>query len=422
MSNQPSAASTAPISDRPASVAVIGAGIAGVLTAYYLQQAGYQITVFEQAQDAASGTSAANGGQLSYSFGDALADPLLLPRLPGIVGGRDPAFTIGLRPNLELLRWGAGFLRNSTKGARDRNTRAVLALTRRSAELIGELRSALESGQEPSRNARGKLVLLPAPPSAELERRTALKREAGFQVELIAGNAIDAIEPSIRHWRFRPAAAIYAAGDEALDAQQATRQLQRTLMQRGVRFSFADSVRALNNLANHRWQLVTDASATDYDAVIVCTGDAGQRLLAPLNVRLPIIGMAGYSITLPSIEHSPSVSITAQAQRLVYTRLGDRIRIAGFADINSQPDPIQRGAQLLNIARELAPAAADYDTPEPAFWSGVRAMTPNSQPIIGATARPGLFTNLGHGMLGWTLGPAAAEATVRALSEQLARS
>ena len=154
----------------------------------------------------------------------------------------------------------------------------------------------------------------------------------------------------------------------------------------------------------------TAAGIEAYDAVVIATGDGATRLLEPHGVRFPVLGMSGYSWTFPATEASPTTSITALSRRLVFSRLGDVIRVAGFADVNAKRSQIQARANTLReFATGLLPDGAVYDAPIGTAWHGMRAMTPDSRPIVGATALPGVYTNLGHGMLGWTLGAATSE-------------
>ncbi|MEM1435305.1 MAG: FAD-dependent oxidoreductase [Pseudomonadota bacterium] len=397
-------------------VAVIGAGIAGTLTAHYLTARGLTVTVYEAAGQPASGASAANGAQLSYSFSDPLNDPTLLSRLPGIFFGRDRAFRIGRTPRPEFLGWGLRFLRHCTAAGQERSSRALLELSRRSAQLMPAL---LEQHMAPEhRHRTGKLVLLPDPASPELERRLAVKQELGFPVRLLDADETIAQEPSLTTWATRPAAAISCATDEAADAARFCRTLSEHLMQQQTRFAFGEAISALTPDARSGWRLTTTATTHHADAVVLCNGLGAKALLQPLGVRLPLLAMEGHSLTLPATAGSPRASLTAHAQRIVFSPFGKAVRIAGFADLNGPGRQPERQRQLLAVARALAPHAADYETAEPQGWSGTRVMTPDSLPIVGQLPAPGLFSNLGHGMLGWTLGAACADAVAAAVAQE----
>jgi D-amino-acid dehydrogenase len=149
----------------------------------------------------------------------------------------------------------------------------------------------------------------------------------------------------------------------------------------------------------------TDGGTVQADAVIVCLGAWSARLLEPLGIRTNIYPMRGYSITLPPGDNPNSVSITHLADKMVFSRLGEHIRIAGFADFIGfdTGQDLKRSRQLLDTARRVAPALADYDADSIHEWGGFRPMTPDSCPVVGASRIKGLYLNTGHGMLGWTL-------------------
>lgn len=389
-------------------VAVIGSGIVGTLTAYYLRERGCQVTVYDKAAEAASSSSRANGGQLSYSFCDAMADPQLLSKLPGILLGMDPAFHITPSVQAAFIKWGISFIGQCRKTPRDANTLALLKLAQRSAELMQPLNKLFG---EHARHARhGKLVLLNQQLDAEFERRLDLKRNLGLEMSVLSQDEIFAVEPALRNLTEPPVSAVYSPQDEAADAFSFTQCLAQSLRTRGVNTHYETNVKALVPTDNNRCMVSTDNTEAVYEAVVVATGTEANQLLRPHGIQLPILGMSGYSWTFPATEQSPKVSVTAMSKRIVFTRLGDRVRVAGFADINANPANVQARANTLrDIAAQVLPGAGNYDNPIGDAWHGLRAMTPNSRPILGATGVPGIYTNVGHGMLGWTLGAATSE-------------
>ena len=389
-------------------VAVIGGGVVGTLTAYYLDSRGCQVTIFDQGHEPANKTSRANGGQLSYSFCDAMADPQIVPKLPGIVFGSDPAFRI--KPSLqpEFIQWGMSFLSECRTKQRDKNTKALLKLAQRSAELMESLKE--QFGDRAAFNQHGKLVLLSQAPDDETRRRVDLKRELGLNVSILNQDKILDIEPALARLNDAPSAAIYSPDDEAANAHLFTMCLSQALTKKGIECRYGESVESITTTKAGDCRIKTNSEEFAFNAIVLATGDGAARLLRPHGIKLPVLGMSGYSWTFPATEGSPSTSITALAKRIVFSRLGDVIRVAGFADVNLSPDTRYERAQTLReVAMQLLPGGADYENPVGDWWHGVRAMTPNSQPILGATSLPGIYTNLGHGMLGWTLGAATSE-------------
>ena len=394
-------------------VAVVGAGIAGTLTTHYLLEHGCDVTVFERASGPASESSRANGGQLSYSFCDAMADPQLLPKLPGIMLGRDPAFQI--RPSLrrEFVKWGISFLGQCTTARRDQNTNTLLSLSKRSAELMQDL--AKDLGHQSAINRVGKLVLLNTDPSAELRRRVSLKTAQGFDVQILSTDQVLKLEPSIEQFRELPKAALFSPDDEVGNAHTFIGCAAQTLAAKGATFNFGQEINSIDIDNAGQCRVATNQAEAEFDAVVIATG-RDLDLLEKLGLQLPIMPMSGYSWSFPANNSSPTISVTALAQRLVFSRINDIILVAGFADVNPRANDTTRRAELLKtIAASIAPEAADYSSPLEAPWHGVRAMTPDSTPIVGQTKISSLYVNLGHGMLGWTLGAATSELVANAV-------
>ncbi|MEM7098557.1 MAG: FAD-dependent oxidoreductase [Pseudomonadota bacterium] len=389
-------------------VAVIGGGVVGTLTAHFLNCRGCQVTLIDAGDEPASQTSRANGGQLSYTFCDAMADPQLLSKLPGIMLGTDPAFRI--RPSLraDFIRWGLSFLNECRSKRRDTNTMALLSLAGRSSELMRTFKDQFR--ERAAFSEGGKLVLLSQPVDQEMRRRIELKTQMGLEISILNQNEILDIEPTLATLRQPPAAAIFSPKDEAANAHLFTKYLAEHLGTTGVDFRYGELVREISPRKNGECRIKTDKAEEVFNAIVLATGDGAASLLRPHNLILPVLGMSGYSWTFPATEGSPSTSITALSKRIVYSRLGDVIRVAGFADVNLAPIVgKERANTLRSIASQFMPGGADYDNPIGDWWQGVRAMTPNSQPILGRTGLPGVYTNLGHGMLGWTLGAATSE-------------
>ena len=397
-------------------VAVIGAGVVGALTAYYLHRQGMDVSVYERAGEAAALTSSANGGQLSYSFCDALADPQLLSKLPSILAGRDPAFVVKGILQPQFVRWGLRFLRECNLARRDVNTLALLDLCKRSAQLMEPLLDRF--GAEADYSAGGKLVLFDTPVSAELERRLQIKRDHGVRLEVLSRNDVLNLEPTLNRWAWQPRAAIYAPEDEVADARAFTASLTRCLEQLGVSFSFNTAVTRLESNSDNGCQLYTAEGTHEYDACVLATGHHANELLRPIGVRLPIVSMTGYSLTFATGAHSPTRSVTALSRRTVFSPLGNRLRVAGLADFGAPRSAQEARIETLReLARSLAPHAADYEHPSVAPWCGDRAMTPDSQPIVRQLPNTRVFTNVGHGMLGWTLAAVTGERVARLVSQ-----
>ncbi|WP_052071643.1 FAD-dependent oxidoreductase [Sphingopyxis sp. MWB1] len=406
--NRPSRAPEGRRKDERADILVLGAGVIGVTTAYALARRGLSVALVDRAEEAGRGTSFANGGQLSYAYTDALAQPGLIAKMPGMILGLDPAFRI--RPSLDpdFLRWGLAFLRNCTNARFAHNTRAALALALESQAAMADLlaRHSLDFAHESS----GKLHLLRDAGGIErAEQVAALKRAAGIDQHILTGAEAMEIEPALAD-AGPVAAAIWTPSDAVGDPYAFCRQLCRLATEHhGVQPHFGFDLTALERSAEG--VVAVDRAGRQIAArrAVVCLGAEAARFLAPMGIRMPVAAMKGYSFTAPALPHSPRVSITDTGRKIVFCRLGDQMRIAGLAELNNWCTDIEaaRMNALVDGARAAMPEAADYERLH-SPWAGLRPMTPNSLPIIKAEDAA-LFLNIGHGMLGWTFAMGAAE-------------
>lgn len=391
-------------------VVVLGAGVVGITTAYYLSERGHRVTLVDRADTVASGASEGNGGQLSYSFTDAMASPALLSKIPRIMTGLDPAFFVRPTINTQLVCWGQAFLRQCSSHHNRQNTTAVLQLALRSSALMAELRS--QTGLEFSFRQAGKLVLQANQAAmTEAAKLCALKRQYGCETRVVSFKEAADIEPALEHLNNDYAGAVYSESDQVGDSREFSTGLGEWLCQdRDVEIKLKTSVQKIVARGGKLATIETDQGELKADAAIVCLGAWSKHLLDPLGIKTNIYPMRGYSITLPVCDTSNSVSITDTGSKIVFSRLGENIRIAGFADFIGYRTgaDLARTKKLFNTARELAPVIANYDVSSAREWGGFRPMTPNSQPLIGPSSIEGLHLNTGHGMLGWTLACASA--------------
>ena len=391
-------------------VVVLGAGVIGVTTAYYLAERGHRVTVIDRADSVADGASAGNGGQLSYSFTDAMAGPALLSKIPKMMSGLDPAFHVRPPLNSQLVCWGQAFLRQCSGHQNRQNTTAVLQLALRSATLMSELRSQVEL--EFSFRQAGKLVMLDNHGAlTEAASLCKLKRQFGCDARVVTFAEAVEIEPALNHMTNPYAGAVYSENDQVGDSLEFTSGLGQWLSaNREIEFTMNTKVQKIVVSGRKLAAIETDQGDLQADAVVVCLGAWSNQLLDPIGIRTNIYPMRGYSLTLPTIETSNSVSISDPGYKVVFSRLGDNMRIAGFADfVGYRTGRDQsRVKKLLETVRNIAPVIADYDVSNTAEWGGFRPMTPDSRPLIGPSSIDGIHLNTGHGMLGWTLACASA--------------
>lgn len=389
-------------------VVVIGAGVVGVTTAYYLSELGCRVTVIDRELGVAEGASYGNAGQLSYSFADAMANPAFLARIPGILLGRDLGCRVRARSG--LIPWGLRFLSECTRRRARENTVAVLKIAMRSATLMSELRKRLPF--EFSHRQAGKLVLLSSEHAVrQAQAGVALKRVHGCETEIVSPEVAVEMEPAIAQMPVPFVGALYSRQDNVADSREFTISMQRMLEKSGsVQFRLGVEVKRLVKEDQRVRYVEIDDGELSADAVVICAGAWSGRLLRSVNVNPHIYPVRGYSVTLPLGEAAPTMSVTLLHKKAVFSRLNGKLRISGFADFLgfSDADDDERTDELLAVARDVAPLAADYDADGQLRWGGFRPLTPSGRPLVGLSNVEGLFLNTGHGTLGWTLACASS--------------
>lgn len=393
---------------------VIGAGVVGLATAYAAARRGCSVLLLDRNAGPALGTSFANGAQLSYAYTDAMAGPATWAQLPEMAFGRNGPFRTRWSADPDFLRWGLAFLRQANTAGLQRNTLATL-------ELALESRQAMQAllQQHPidfDHEVSGKLHLYPSPEGVQgAAAMIALKRGHGVQQRLVNAAEATAIEPALTGAQWL-AGGVYSPDEEAGDPFRFSQGLLQVLQQQyGMQALFGFDTQSLRR-ADGQWQLqARDGRTLQAARVLVCAGIDSPALLKPLRLRMPVMAIKGYSFTAPLGANAPRVSITDTKRKLVFCRLGERIRVAGLADLNDwnpAPEPA-RLATLIAQARASLPEAADYEHIE-SSWAGLRPVTPWTSPII-KNLGDGLACNIGHGMLGWTLAMGSGERAMQQL-------
>jgi D-amino-acid dehydrogenase len=390
-------------------VIVLGAGVVGMATALTLSDRGHRVTVIDGAAGPGLGTSFANGAQLSYAYTDALASPATLAQLPALLLATDPAFRFHPSLDPDFLRWGLAFLRNGTHTRFRRNTLAGLALALNSRTALDHLsqRHSLEF----SHAAPGKLHLYRSSKSlAKAHEIIALKAAHGASQRVLEPDEVVALDPMLSAIRGQIVGAVLTADEEVGDPHRFCLAVSSALAWRKNASQFFGS--AVERIAvdqNQPAVIIKAGKRIAADHIVLCAGMQSVALARGIGTRLPIVPMKGYSVTAPHGVAAPTMSVTDVANRVVFARLGNRMRIAGLADLGQHDLRIEptRLAALIDSARAALPEAADYDAIE-SSWVGLRPMTPDSLPIIQPIAR-GVIANTGHGALGWTYAAGSAE-------------
>lgn len=387
-------------------VLIVGAGVVGVATAERLAREGLSVMLIDRAAGPGEGVSFANGGQLSYSYTDALASPSLLKRLPGILAATDPAFRVAVRFDPAYLRWCLAFFRNGSAGRFAANSLAGIALALRSRALMEELLVRHPIAFDHA--VPGKLLLHEnAAAFRDAARHAALKRQAGIEVHAVGADEAVSVEPALAGIRSRLAGAVHAPGDAVGDPHLFCTALVARLRKQGVAARLGEAVVAIDDGPEPAVRLASGERLAGRN-LVVAAGPQAAGLLRGIGWRVPIVPVRGHSLTLPLGAAAPRVSITDVERKLVFCRLGERIRIAGLADVgfaSAEVDPLRLWA-MLEAAQDSLPDAADYAA-ESHPWAGLRPVTPDSLPIV--ERRGAVTINVGHGGLGWTYALATAE-------------
>jgi D-amino-acid dehydrogenase len=399
-------------------VIVIGAGVAGLTSAWLLQQEGLRVTVVERAAGPAQGASRGNGAQLSYSYVAPLAEPSVVGKLPTLLADEDSPLKFHLRADPLQWRWGLAFLRACTYGQAQATTRALLALAALSRRVTEQV---IEDAQIDCAHARsGKLVIYPdARALATAQAQMDFQATLGCEQSLLDRDRCLAREPALAGYAERIAGGIWTPSEAAADCGAYCDALAARLRQRGAQFLYDAEVTHI--AADKGGARVTTAQAAlSADHVLLANGSHAARLGARAGLRLLVYPLKGYSITVPVPGDAPMprVSITDTRRKVVFAPLVSAarraVRVAGFVELAGHDTrvPAARIDALVQATREVIGLPAQGEI---AAWCGFRPATPTGLPVLGATPRKTLWLNVGQGALGWTLAGGSARLVVDAL-------
>jgi D-amino-acid dehydrogenase len=399
-------------------VCVLGAGIIGLSTAYELTQRGHQVTVIDRTAPAA-GASGGNGAQLSYSYVQPLADPGIWAQLPKLLFS--PTSALKIRPQWDTRQWSWvwQFLRACNAQQSQTTTAELLALAAQSRAVFDALRE--RENIDGDYTASGKLVLFRTEASFAAARQQMVlqKQLGGAPQSAVSAPEACAIEPALAHQQKDFAGAIYTDSECAADCKLVCEALAQILTARGAALRWGQAFRQWvpkgDRLAAVQLDHGEEVSA---DAFVLCTGHTAPALAASLGLHLPVYPLKGYSITVATdgTGLAPQVNITDSARKIVFARLGQRLRAAGMVELVGQDASVQsRQIQTLQQATQaLFPDCSHYTDIQP--WAGMRPATPTGLPIIGHQGGPrNLFINAGQGALGFTLAFGSAVQLANAL-------
>ncbi|WP_349961088.1 D-amino acid dehydrogenase [Rhizobium sp. ZPR3] len=389
-------------------VVVLGAGIIGVTSAYQLAKAGHEVTVIDRQQGPALETSFANAGEVSFGYCSPWAAPgIPMKAIKWLFMHHAPLI---LRPKVDgaMLSWLVKMLSNCTSERYAINKSRMLRLADYSRISLAEVRE--ETGIAYDERMQGTLQLFRTQQQLDASAKDVKALAAdGIPYEVLDPDGCIRVEPALTHVRGKIVGGLLTPKDETGDCFKFTNALAAKAVELGVNFQYGTTIKGLDVQGGQVRAVMTDRGRMDADAIVVALGSYSPLLLKPLGISLSVYPVKGYSLTIPITDASraPESTVMDETYKIAITRLGDRIRVGGMAEISGYTNDLglARRQTLEHSVTDLFPGG---DVAKASFWSGLRPMTPDGTPVIGPTKIKGLFLNTGHGTLGWTMSSGSA--------------
>ena len=385
-------------------ITILGAGVIGVTSAYYLAKAGHEVTVIDRQQGAALETSFANAGEISPGYASPWAAPGIPQKAVKWLFMKHAPLIIRPMADRATWSWMMSMLRNCTSARYAVNKGRMVRLAEYSRDCLIALRE--ETGIAYDHRCQGTLQVFRTQKQLDsIGKDIDVLRADGVPFEVLDVAGCVAAEPGLARSRNKIVGGLRLPNDETGDCYKFTTELQKRAEALGVQFRFGIGIRGLRHDKGRVAAVVTDQGEIVSDAFVVALGSYTPALMKPLGLDLTVYPVKGYSITVPIVDETraPVSTIMDETFKIAITRLGDRIRVGGMAEIAGFSDdlPPARRATLEHSVEDLFGGAGDQS--RATFWSGLRPMTPDGTPIIGRTPFGNLFVNSGHGTLGWTM-------------------
>ncbi|MCW8331584.1 D-amino acid dehydrogenase [Photobacterium sp. SDRW27] len=385
-------------------VVVLGSGVIGLTSAWYLAQAGHDVTVVERQPKSAEETSFANAGQISYGYSSPWAAPgIPVKAMKWLLQKHAP---LKIKPSVspELYVWASKMLANCNQKRYQVNKARMLRVANYSRECLLDLRQQHDLQYEGRQ--QGTLQVFRSEAQIEaVAKDIQVLAESGTQYEELDVASCIAAEPALAKVRDKLVGGLRLPDDETGDCYLFCQQLTELARQAGVQFKFDVTVQSLNQQAGKITSVTTSEGEMTADAYVVAMGSYSASLLSPLGIDIPVYPVKGYSLTMPVTDgdSAPVSTVMDETYKVAMTRFDDRIRVAGTAELAGFDFSLadKRKETIAMVIQDLFPQAGDIRQAE--YWSGLRPMTPDGTPVIGKTPFANLFTNTGHGTLGWTM-------------------
>lgn len=384
-------------------VIVLGSGVIGVASAYYLAQQGAEVTVLDRQSGPAEETSFGNAGQISPGYSTPWAAPGIPFKAVKWMFQHHAPLAINLDGSMWQLQWMAQMLKNCNPQSYAVNKERMMRVAEYSRDCLRELRK--DTGINYENRAKGTLQLFRKEAQMEaVQRDISVLQECGVSYKLLNGNELGRVEPALANTQDKLVGGLHLPNDETGDCYLFTNALAQIAKELGVNFQFNQNVEKLIVEGDQIKGVQVNGKVLTADRYVLAFGSYSRDFLKPLDLQLPVYPVKGYSLTIPIIDpaFAPQSTVLDETYKIAITRFDQRIRVGGMAELSGFNLGLNedRRATLQMVTQDLFPGG---DMAQASFWTGLRPMTPDSTPIIGATRFKNLFLNTGHGTLGWTM-------------------
>ena len=384
-------------------VIVLGSGVIGVASAYYLAQQGASVTVLDRQAGPAEETSFGNAGQISPGYSTPWAAPGIPFKAVKWMFQHHAPLAINIDGSMWQLNWMAQMLKNCNPQSYAINKERMTRVAEYSRDCLRELRK--ETGIHYENRAKGTLQVFRNEAQLDaVQRDIQVLKECGVDYELLLKDDLAKVEPALAYAKDKLVGGLHLPNDETGDCYLFTNALANLAKDMGVEFKFNQNVEKLVVEGDEIKGVVVDGQVLTADRYVLAFGSYSRDFLKPLNLNLPVYPVKGYSLTIPIVDpaFAPQSTVLDETYKIAITRFDQRIRVGGMAELSGFNHGLNqdRRATLEMVTQDLFPGG---NLAEASFWTGLRPMTPDSTPIIGATRFKNLFLNTGHGTLGWTM-------------------
>ena len=384
-------------------VIVLGSGVIGVASAYYLARQGAEVTVLDRQSGPAEETSFGNAGQISPGYSTPWAAPGIPFKAVKWMFQHHAPLAINLDGSMWQLQWMAQMLKNCNPQSYAVNKERMMRVAEYSRDCLRELRK--DTGIHYENRAKGTLQLFRKEAQMEaVQRDISVLEECGVSYELLNGNELGRVEPALANAQDKLVGGLHLPNDETGDCYLFTNALAQIAKELGVNFQFNQNVEKLIVEGDQIKGVQVNGKVLTADRYVLAFGSYSRDFLKPLDLQLPVYPVKGYSLTIPIVDpaFAPQSTVLDETYKIEITSFDQRIRVGGMAELSGFNLGLNedRRATLQMVTQDLFPGG---DMEQASFWTGLRPMTPDSTPIIGATRFKNLFLNTGHGTLGWTM-------------------